>query len=291
MTEPGSDRPEDCSLLVAITFHYNSALLPILLDVVRTLTEFPVRSLECIIVTNGDDSSTADMVRRLFIMRRLLSPWFTGRRKFDIKVCGGFEDPFDLPWQAKPIIKERFLNVRENYTHFIHLEDDMRFNYRNFSYWHHYRPLIADSRLIPSFVRVEFSAEREELCCTDITNPINFAGTRTIAAGKTLFLTPPNPYTAMYIFDRTLAEEYVASRSFDRDGSLEVRPTWDTRARAASGLCWENPPEGFNGRHAIPVDTATGSVPPEAWLHHLSNRYADSPSHFGKLPVLKIVHR
>lgn len=290
MTDFGPARPQDCRLLVAITFHHDPTRLPILLDLVRTLAEFPVEALDCVVVTNGGDQGEADMVKRLFVMRRLFSPWFNAGKRFEIKVSEAIDNPLDLPWQAKPLIRDRFLAAQAHYTHFIHLEDDMRFSFMNFAYWHRYRPLLAEHRLIPSFARIEFSAKREEICFMDITSPISVSKTRHIRIDEHVFLTAPNPYSAVYVFDRMLAEEYVASRSFSRDSSLEVRPSWETRERAASGLCWESPPEGFNGRHAIPIDTATAamSMPPQALLHHLGDRYADSESHFGKLPITRI---
>jgi len=291
LSEPGPSRAEDCKLLVAITFHYNASRLPILLDVVRTLAEFPVKALHCIIATNESDRGEAITTKQLFVIHRLFSPWFTGSKKFEVKTFGGLDNPLDLPWQVKPLIKQVFLDPKKEYSHFVHLEDDMRFSFRNFSYWHTYRPLIADSGLIPSFIRVEYSRLREELCCVEITHPVEIAKSHHIKRGETVFLTPPNTYSAMYVFDKALAAEYVVSRSFDRDRSREVRPTWETRERAAAGLCWENPPEGFNGRLGIPIDTLSMTVPPEAWLPHLGDRYADSDSDFGKLPVRKIVLR
>lgn len=296
MPGPGPDRPEDCRLLVAITFHDSPARLPILLDVVRTLGEFPVRALDCVIVTNARDADDRTLVKRLFVLRRLLAPWFGADQSLEIMACDGFDDPLDLPWQAKPLIRDRFLDPGRAHTHFIQLEDDMRLGWRNFAYWHRHRPVLAGAGLIPSFVRVEYSAQREEICCSDIMDPINIAKKTTIAHGTRVFLAADNPYAALYLLDRPLAEEYVASRAFDRDQSianpaLDARPGWETRERAAAGLCWENPPRGFHARHVIPVDTATMAVPPEAWVTHLGNRYADADTRLGKLPVQRIIRR
>ena len=288
MIDFGPARPQDCRLLVAITFHHDSTRLPILLDVVRTLAEFPVEALDCVVVTNGGDQGGSDLVKRLFVMRRLFAPWFNEGKRFEIKVAEKIDTPLDLPWQAKPLIRDRFLGSGASYSHFIHLEDDMRFSFMNFAYWHRHRPLLSEHRLIPSFARIEFSKSRDEICLLDIVSPISVSRTKHVRISDYVFVTAPNPYSAVYVFDKVLAEEYVASRSFSRDSSLEVRPGWETRERAASGLCWESPPKGFNGRHAIPIDTAALSIPPQALLHHLGDRYADSESHFGKLPITRI---
>ena len=77
----------------------------------------------------------------------------------------------------------------------------------------------------------------------------------------------------MFILDRDLALEYVISRSFDRELSMDVRPQWGLGERASMGLCFENPPEGFSCRYAIPVNPATLKTPYWSWVHHMASTY------------------
>jgi hypothetical protein len=82
------------------------------------------------------------------------------------------------------------------------------------------------------------------------------------------------PFNAMFILDRELALEYVETLSFDRERSKVVRPEWDVACRAAMGLCFENPPQGFAIRYVSPVDPRTLTTPSWSWIYHLPNNYA-----------------
>ena len=80
-----------------------------------------------------------------------------------------------------------------------------------------------------------------------------------------------------------LAAEYVRSRSFDHEGSLEVC-SWAVADRSAMGLCFENVPPPFQSRYVVPVSWQTAAVPAFAWVWHLPNNYADNPhSPLGKV--------
>lgn len=81
----------------------------------------------------------------------------------------------------------------------------------------------------------------------------------------------------MFILDKDLALEYISSRSFDREQSMDVRPVWGLCERASMGLCFENPPEGFFHRYVIPVNAKTLRTPSWSWVYHIANNYTNNP--------------
>lgn len=280
----------DCSLLVSITFHYVASRLPLVLDVVRALADIPVRNLDAIVMTNAIDAETEAAVTGL------LKPCFGAGKSLEILRCDGLEHPYDLPWSNRPAIAERFLDPDRGYTHFVSLEDDMRFGAANLGYWLRFRPLLAPFGLIPSFLRVEYSAGRRGLANVDHFVPFDPAACPGVRIGGRMVIQAPHPYCAGFVLDRDLGREFIATPSFDRrlSATLPVMDAlqWGTRERAAMGLCWENPPSGFGSRFAIPVDPDTRTVPPEAWLYHLANNYSDDPNQpFGKIAMADLLAR
>jgi len=67
---------------------------------------------------------------------------------------------------------------------------------------------------------------------------------------------------------------------------------WDIGARAAMGLCFVNPPNGFKSRHVVPVKKAGSyyKIQDDAKLHHLPNLYCQVDEIEKKyLPVDQII--
>lgn len=274
-------KPEDAALLVAITFHHVPARIPYLLDVVRALNDFPVRTMRIAVMVNAIED--AELAR----LQALLAPSIVWGKSLVLQRCADIGHPFNLTWQHKRLITEVFRGPGADFTHFVYLEDDMRFGFANFSYFLRWRPLLAEHGLIPSFVRVEYSAAAQEMRLTDHQTPLRLGtGQRVQTEGGIVFIPPPAPYCALFVLDHALAAEYVATRSFDFVASKQV-VRWGVRERAAAGLCWENPPPGYQSRYAVAIDPATEAYVPEAWVPHLPNNYANNPNTaFGKLSAL-----
>lgn len=167
----------------------------------------------------------------------------------------------------------------------------MRFGFDDFCYFLTYRPLLAASLLIPSFVRVEYSGVEKALHCTDITSSFDPTKRASVPAGNYVFIVADNPYCAVFVLDQPLAREYIASRSFDQERSKDVTGR-GVRERAAMGMYWENAPDRFPARHAIPIDLNTHTVPGECWIAHLPNNYARDPSRlYGKVAMVRLVEK
>src|SRR5512146_763297 len=104
-------------LLVAITFHYRAARLPLLLAVARSFLAFPVAAVDLVVLTN---TTAEDEVRRIAAMLEpLVAPGVEGAdttRTFRLESHPGLADPWLLLWCHKPLITDRFL-ARADYTH------------------------------------------------------------------------------------------------------------------------------------------------------------------------------
>jgi len=272
-----SERARAARILCAITFHFVGARIGFLAEVLRSLSEFPVAAMDVAIVTNTfRDEDLAPL-------RRLCAEIFSGKNA-TVRSYGDLAHPFNLAWCHKDIIASEFASGNNGrYTHFIYLEDDIRLSFANFCYFTEFREALRGFGLLPSFVRVEWSATLGGFVASDAFWPVYVPVQASVLLGDTVMVNMPNPYNPCFILDVELAEEYVRSRSFDREASTEVC-SWGVRERAAMGLCLENVPPPFQSRYAVPVSTQTDMVPSVARISHLPNNYADDP----RMPLGKI---
>jgi hypothetical protein len=276
-----SQLARDARLLVTIPLWYRPSRLAYLADMVRVLSEFVVRQLDMIILTQTSNDDEINVIRRL------VAPYESVSKTFRVVSATELTDQFSLCWEHRKIIKEVFL-ASDAYSHFIYLEDDIRFSFLNFCYFLAFRNGLEESGLIPSFVRVEYNAERIGYFATD---QMGFSTNnrardvldkesetmmpeprRHIISGNQMFVQMDNPYCAVYVLDRRLAVEFAASRSFDRINS-ESLTHWGVSERAAMGLCFESAPEGWTSRYVIPVDPRKLIPDHYAWVYHLPNNF------------------
>jgi len=277
MNLPISERACAARILIAITVHFDVTRLQFLAEVLRSLSDFPVATMNIILVTNTFREE--DIV----LLKRLCGEVAQGKDS-SIRSYGGLSHPFDLTWCHKEIIASEFLREpNSQYTHFIYLEDDMRINFSNFCYFMHYRDILRKDGLIPSFLRVEYSANLDGFINTDNLAPTDLSNRPCIDVGDAILVNMLYPYNACYILDVELAAEYVKTRSFDMEDSKEVS-AWQVRERAAMGLCFENIPAPFQCRYVVPVLKQSGVAPAYSWISHIANNYADNPNvQFGKI--------
>jgi hypothetical protein len=267
-------------ILVAITAHFNAQRLEYLAEVLRSFSEYPVDAIDVVIVTNTFDAGELALLDNL---HRQTFPHATRPRVRSFAVKGS---PYNLTWSRKEILLKEFCENDENaYTHFMYVGDDIRITFQNFCYFVRYRRFLEPHGLIPSFLRVEYSASLGGFVSVDNVRRVNVSNRPQLPCGDSVFVVPRNPYTACYILDRALAAEYVHSASFDLEKS-RAQCDWMGAERAAMGLCFENVPAPFTSRHVVPVSRETGTVSSFAWVSHLPNTYANLPEKFfGKVGV------
>lgn len=270
-------------LLVAIPFHYRDDRLCYLAETLSSLFSFPVDRLHVVVMTNTDNP---DEIQTIQAICHTLS---SGEKSGIVQVYAKLHDPFLLTWCFKPLLHEIFMKNPQQYTHFLYLEDDIRFSFLNFCYFMTYRDRLRAENLIPAFVRVEFNHAIHAYVTTDNWYQTDIDKQRKVVCGDYIFTDLTNPYMAMFILDRGLAEEYIASPSSDYATSGTI-VAWGTREQAAMGLTFENVPPGFMSRYVVPVSMANHAAPLCSWTYHLPNNlanYPDTPN--GKLPMRELM--
>lgn len=262
-------------ILAAVAFHFRESRLQYLFQVVRALCQFPVDTLDVVITTNVNHDIALKKIEDLCV------PLFTpfpvrpmSKRTLLIESFPDLPNPWLLPWSHKHLIGDRFLSADSAYTHFMYVEDDVLLSFDNFCYFIHYREMLKDRMLIPSFQRIEYNDSDDRLYLLDQIGVSDFNSRARVNLDGYSFVNLDYPFNAMFILDRELALEYVEASSFDRERSKAVRPDWDVACRAAMGLCFESPPHGFVARYVVPVDPNTLTTPSWSWVYHLPNNYA-----------------
>jgi hypothetical protein len=281
VNDTDAPEPHDASLLVAVTAHFSFKRLEYLGEVLHALAQFPVRRLDVVLVTNTTDQA------ELALLQQLSAEALPGR-SVSIESFEFLGHPFNLTWSHKDIIRREFGGRADAYTHFVYLEDDIRFTYANFRYFCANREMLRPFGLLPSFLRIEFQREPGAFVSSDMKQPVHAPSQPLIQREGVIWLNMPNPYVASYVLDRELMEEFMAAPSFSRGASRELTD-WDVRERAAMGLCYDNVPAGFESRYVVPVSCETGMALPASWIGHVPSNYANDPrSGFGKIRLASL---
>jgi hypothetical protein len=259
---------------VCISAHYVPARVQFLETVLTAIATWPVEKVHGVIVTNS-----IDLMEQASILA-LKETYATKGWELRGELSGPLNHPFELTWVHKNLLQDWLSAGVKNDDLFFYLEDDIVLTRRNLDYFIHYLQLLRIHRLIPSFLRYE--TVNLGARSVDFTEPQVVRGSRIRLAGYE-FIGPSNPYWAGYILDKSLAEEYVKSDSFDLNRS-RLRSSWEVRERAAMGLTWEHPPKGFESRYVVPLVDARPAE--ECLVWHCAQTYT-SAGHpkFGRLPV------
>ena len=275
----------EARLLVAISFYFVHRRLCYLEEVLHTLAAFPVKERNIVVFTDTTELAEQETVRQLFRTAHLVDG-----HDARLMVETDLAHPYDLTWAHKKLITDEFIAPPGRYTHFVYIEDDERLTFENFAYFFLARNILRPFRLVPAFLRAEWSAARDLHVNTDNIAPVKLTNRPFVSAGDYAFVGIDNPYCGAFILDQDLAREYVASRSFDPNRSREVSP-WDVRERAAMGLTFENPPAPFVYRVVVPVSIASRKAPHCAWLAHMPNNYAENANEpFGKVAMTDLFY-
>jgi len=259
-------------ILVSIPFYNIGTRIGYLLETVRSIASIGALDLECVLyVLEGDlldrDNFQSEVKKA------------SGRMSVSVYFTSKLSHPFLLTWCHKELIVSRFL-ANPDLDYFIYCEDDILFAEHQMNYFFQNVVSLRRYGLIPSFMRREYSQRLGCWVSTDrkknhvpVCAELHDEGQRFVSHGF--------PYCAMYVLDRGLAKEYVASRSFTLEGSVE-RSHWGVRERAAMGLCFERVPAGFYSRYVLQVDSQLRPVA-GCLIHHAPNNYAAEPDgEFGR---------
>lgn len=254
-------------LLVCITFHYAPNRLRYLFATLASLCTFPVHTLDVIVCTNTVSASELEAINRT------ATGLFSDGRRVEVVSFPNLPHPYELAWTHKPILEKRFLG--KPYDMFIYLEDDLRLTFDNLLYLLAARHFLAALKLIPGFMRYEYHRLFDGVFVSDQLEQQVIEGRGLVTAADTLFSNLGSPYQGLYLLDQALAQEFIATPSFDMIASSRVI-AWAIRERAAMGLAFESPPPGFVSRFAAPLDLSTWIPKRCCWVHHMANNYAEN---------------
>ncbi len=199
--------------------------------------------------------------------------------------------PWNLLWEHKKDLKLLAQQKSRRKRIFLVLENDVLFTQQNLNYWLKNRETLRHSRLVPSFLRIEYSQNLGDWICIDIhgMNSLKERILRKIA--DNLVLQIPSLYSGLIVLDDELLVEYVESKAIDKLQSKELI-WWDLGARASMGIQFVNIPQNFSDRHVIPLYQPLNlEVPKEALVHHLPNLYSSVPELANRYPTLDRVNR
>lgn len=203
--------------------------------------------------------------------------------------------PYHLTWAHKALICSALRDP--GLSHFLYIEDDLRFTQESLSYWCRYREPLARFGLLPGYVRVErldgelyVVDQLERVSCSELPHVSLVDGEGEDATLR--FVNLRNPYQGMYVLDRPLAIDHCR-RSAARDpwrSSALVH--WGVRERAAVGPTLDDVPNGFLSRNVVPVLTHNDGacvLQTDCAIEHLTGNYtrADNP-YFGNIRVAEL---
>jgi hypothetical protein len=189
--------------------------------------------------------------------------------------------PFHLTWWHKRHLRPWLEKARTGRDYFIYLEDDIVLTRENIAYFLDARPRLATRGLIPGFLRFENIEGIRHSVDFVQAQPVNRRSTLRVDGQR--YIVPLNPYWAGFVLDRALAEEYVATPSFQLEPSA-TRTHWEVRERAAMGLTWENVPPRARSRYAVPIDACAPAAGCLVW-HCAQNYSSDAATPFARLPL------
>lgn len=278
-------------LLTCIVFHYKKERLCYLQKIVN-MQQHLAEVVNVVVNTNTSDANELESIR-------LIAPVSSARFTFEIESFD-LPNPWLLPWAHKVTFARKMSDP--SFTHFMFTEDDIEVAPVNVQYWLNARDLLRPLNLYPSFFRVEWSEEKKCWTSTDIAEPVSVSKSPRVRSNSSdyQFINLPNPYQAMFFYDRELMEEHAASETFDitRYGRIEMidhNKNWGgggVAERANYALTFVNVPPGFTSRNIIPFFEKYMLIDPRCFVHHLPNNYANNMPdiEFGKLGVNDVLH-
>lgn len=271
-------------LAVCITFFYKKERVKYLLEVLDNLSDFSF-PVDLTIVSHNLPEE----------FKLVLDNYNLNKNQLTIVVFAphGLGHPLLLAWSHYYVFKEKILDV--SYTHFLYLEDDIKFTEKNFNYWVQKREQFSYENLYPAFFRYEVNAENV-LFSTDVLSSLSLYDCKIIKSDLgECFINIPFSYQAMYLYDRGLMNELFNSTDFSPDfehtvsNSIIQAAPFKIREKAALGLTYINVPSGFWTRTILPYDFNLNRLSEECFIHHIPNNYVlDFKSEIGNVNLNSI---
>ena len=278
----------DVVLHAYITFFWDAACIASsearlgqLAEVVWHLAQIPCAEVRLRIVTNAEPillDGVAEPVRARTDARSEVQVHKVSLSELD--------HPYDLTWSHKQVLADDVSDSPDS-SYFLYIEDDEVFTAANLRYFIDNLDSALACDAIPSFHRCEWHPGLRRWVVVDAESPVPSLASAAVnpsTTGAVLWVPMPNPYSGMFLLDKRLACEYVASASFDRDASA-TRIHWEVRERAAMGLAFERVRKGRVSRTAVAFSADTHVPLPGSAIRHLGDKYSNAGGSFGSIPL------
>ena len=138
--------------------------------------------------------------------------------------------------------------------------------------------------------RIEYNNLLETISTLPTSSDISQDCRQNLSINGLDFICPDWPYAAMFMLDRILAAEHVASKAVDAELSREICD-WGYAERAAAGMTWVNPPLGFRFRTMLPLCRETQVLAKKCWVFHIPGNYTNTEKDgfpLGRIPIDEI---
>lgn len=202
----------------------------------------------------------------------------------------GNYNPWLLTWKHKDFLRKDYVESHDD-SIFVYLEDDAIFTEQNLEYWINSREELREAGFIPGFLRAEWSDIHQRWVHSDSFTRRDFEKCIVYRVNHDrVYLDLDNPYSASIVLDKSLAQEYLSSRSsFLKTGVNKHSVIWDTGAAAALGLIDENVPENSKSRVVFAFSHSQRAPDLSQIVRHQGDRYANEVfwKHFALLDWLE----
>jgi hypothetical protein len=284
---------EFIKIFCCITFHYKIERIKYLFDTLLGVSEIKTEKTRICIITN---TSIRNELQKIKDIIEVLN---TDRIEISIEIFDSLINPWFLTWAHKSLMATHYL--RNEYSHFLYLEDDIRVSNSNITYWLEYRETLKLKNLYPSFLRVEVALKSNEWMSTDITRTISLNESNFFYSEdhEVIFVNSPQPYQGMFFYDNELMKEHLLSVTANAKdyGLLEFvdsNPNWPgggVAERANFALTYHNVPDGYTSRNVLAFQKYYLLIDNRCLVHHTPNNYANnkSDSCFGKIKVCNLL--
>lgn len=274
---------EDLRLLVCIPFLFRASRVQLLFQVIRSISQLRVRSLEIRVLTDMVEEESLQPIRSLF------AP-MVADGQLKLHPVRPLSEPTHLPWAHKEILRKEFAPRCGESDIFMYIEDDILFGDLNLTYWVAARRFLRPFKLIPSFVRYEYNCDDNSVYATDHVYSADVTKKELLDFGGWSFVRTDFPFDGIYLLDRELMERHLTSPAFDRDSSRALAG-WGNLERAAMGPRFDDWPSGCGSRSAFPLRKADLVPAFPCWIHHIPNSYARVSGLHAKLRMDKLFFR
>lgn len=275
-------------IAACIIFHYNPNRLKFISLICKNI-ELINKNTDITLVVNKEGFKKQKKIKNFILKKTKININFFHPKNL--------LDPRLLTYSHFEVFKKKIKSKK--YTHFLYLEDDILINEKNIKYWMLAKKSLVKTKLIPVFLRTEINKKDKKKYLVDSTKKnFYFFQSKLINIYKNIAFTNLfNFFTPAYFYDKKMMQEHFNGPSSSIDFG---HGTYDTNfinpnmislgvmERAATLLAYKDVPEGFFHRNVVPVDVNTKLLKDYCLVEHLSNRFTNEQSDFGKIRVENI---